>query len=161
MNNVHNLYTDEFTLDEIESITLLGEYDTVDIEVEDTHMFYANDVYSHNSGAEGDYISGEQVSEDYSKIMIGDFIFSISRKLEDTVHKTARIYIIKNRFGADKILFPAKFDVSNGNLNIYESESIQGKGAKTQMEDSKKSNLKQLLREKISTIHLDNKEEGK
>jgi len=113
---------------------------------------------SNRSGAEGDYISGEQVSEDYSKIMIGDFIFSISRKLEDTVHKTARVYIIKNRFGADKILFPAKFDVSNGNLNIYESESMQGKDAKTQMEDSKKSNLKQLLREKISTIHLDNKE---
>jgi len=110
---------------------------------------------SNRSGQEGDYISGEQVSEDYSKIMIGDFIFSVSRKIEDTAHKTARIFVIKNRFGLDRVIFPAKFDVSNGNLSIYESDSLQGKDIKLKIDDSKQTYLKQILRDKISSIHLD------
>jgi len=158
MNNTHKLNVNDFILDEIESITFLGEDDTVDIEVDDTHMFFANDVYSHNSGAETEIISGEQISEDYSKIMIGDFIFSVSRKIEDQVHKTARVFIIKNRFGVDKITFPAKFDVSNGNLSIYEEKSTTGQELKTNMNNSQ-NNLKKLLRDKYTKTKNDKKDD--
>ena len=103
---------------------------------------------ANRSGAETDTISGEQVSEDYSKIFIGDFIFSTSRKVEDQVHKTARIFIIKNRFGVDKITFPAKFDVSNGNLNIYEEKSVQGQELKGNM-NKKENNVRKLLKDRF------------
>lgn len=108
---------------------------------------------ANRSGAETDIISGEQISEDYSKIMIGDFIFSISRKVEDQVYKTARIFIIKNRFGVDKITFPAKFDVSNGNLNIYEEKSVQGQELKGNM-NKKENNIRKLLKDRF---YSDNK----
>lgn len=103
---------------------------------------------ANRSGAETDIISGEQISEDYSKIMIGDFIFSISRKVEDQVYKTARVFIIKNRFGVDKITFPAKFDVSNGNLNIYEEKSIQGQQLKEGM-NKKENNIRKQLKDRF------------
>jgi len=103
---------------------------------------------ANRSGAETDIISGEQVSEDYSKIMIGDFIFSTSRKVEDQVYKTARIFIIKNRFGVDKITFPAKFDVSNGNLNIYEEKSVQGQELKGNM-NKKENNIRKQLKDRF------------
>jgi len=82
---------------------------------------------SNRSGAESDIIVGEQISEDYQKIMIGDFIMSVSRKELDNESKTARIFIIKNRFGVDKIRFPAKFNVYNGSLSIFDPTSLQGK----------------------------------
>ena len=90
---------------------------------------------SNRSSEEGEIIVGSQISEDYSKVMIGDFVFSVHRKIEDKLAKTARVFIIKNRFGPDGITFPSKFDTSNGNLNIYEGSSIQGK-------ETKKSNAK-------------------
>ena len=103
---------------------------------------------ANRSASETDIISGEQISEDYSKIMIGDFIFSISRKVEDQVHKTARVFIIKNRFGVDKITFPAKFDVSNGNLNIYEEKSVQGQQLKENM-NKKEINIRKQLKDRF------------
>jgi len=111
---------------------------------------------ANRSSAETDYIAGEQISEDYSKIMIGDFIISLSRKMEDNQNKTARIFTIKNRFGPDKIVYPAKFDVSNGNLFIFEPQSIKGQDTKKQMEQNK-GNAKNLLREKI--LQIDSKKE--
>jgi len=98
------------------------------------------------SGAESDVIVGEQISEDYSKIMIGDFIFSVSRKEIDSESKTARIFIIKNRFGVDKIRFPAQFNVNNGKLSIFESNSLQGKILNEKMNGN--SLTKKLLKEK-------------
>lgn len=103
---------------------------------------------ANRSAAETDIISGEQISEDYSKIMIGDFVVSISRKIEDSLHKTARIFIIKNRFGVDKITFPAKFDVSNGNLSIYEEKSVQGKDLSQKMEN-KDNIIKKMIKNRL------------
>jgi len=143
----HRLKKGDFIIDEIESIELVGDLPTIDIEVEKTHMFFANDIYVHNSGSSTEFISGEQIAEDYSKIMTGDFIFSITRKIEDAMHKTARIFIIKNRFGVDKIICPAKFDVSNGNSVIHDPSSLLGKETKGQM--NKDDNIKSLIRERL------------
>lgn len=81
---------------------------------------------ANRSSADAEFVSGENVSEDYSKIMIGDFIFSISRNMKDAATKTAKIYIIKNRFGPDKMLLPAKFDLDSGKLEIFEPTSAEG-----------------------------------
>ena len=111
---------------------------------------------ANRSSAESEYIAGEQISEDYSKIMIGDFIMSLSRKVDDAKNKTARIFTIKNRFGPDKLIYPSKFDVSNGNLFIFEPQSIQGQDTNKQMQDNK-GNTKSLLREKI--LQIDSKKD--
>jgi len=81
---------------------------------------------SNRAGATVDIIDGEHVSEDWSKIMTGDFIMSLSRKTEDSVNQTARAYIIKNRFGPDKMIFPCSFNLDNGDLRIFDASSTQG-----------------------------------
>ena len=98
---------------------------------------------ANRSGAEGNIITGEQVSEDYSKIMISDFLMSIHRKVEDKVSKTARTFIVKNRFGPDGLTFPTKFDTNNGHINIFEEQSVQGQQTRKDMGENGK-NLKKM-----------------
>lgn len=106
------------------------------------------------SGAKEDYIEGESVSEDYSKIMTGDFLMSMSRKIEDKKNKTARAFIIKNRFGPDKMGFPAKFNVYTGQCEIYNTDSFQGQNIKNEMKNNENL-VKDELREKYFKIKED------
>lgn len=124
--NKHNLDTTEFELDEIESIELVGERETVDITVEDTHMFFANDIYSHNSSLEDDVIEAGKIADSYAKVMHSDFIISLSRKSNDKLANTARIHIMKNRFGPDGMTFPSKMDTNTGTVEIFEENSPNG-----------------------------------
>jgi len=120
--NKHNLETEMFDLVEIESIELIGDTNTIDITVEDTHMFFANDIYSHNSGAHSDIIEADKIAGSYDKIMIADFAMSLSRKRGDKLAGTGRIHVIKNRFGSDGMTFSAKINTANGHIDIDASE---------------------------------------
>lgn len=113
---------------------------------------------SNRSSQESNEVRGEQVSEDYSKIFIGDFIFSIQRKVEDKVSKTARIHIIKNRFGPDGFTYPSTFDAGNGLLSIHEPTSEEGKSAKKKMGQSGDI-LRKILHDKYVDIQTQRKEQ--
>ena len=148
----HSLNPNDFITDEIISIEPIGEIETVDITVDDTHMFFANDVYSHNSSAEGEIIVGEQVAGAYAKIMIGDFVISLSRKVTDKISGTGRFYIIKNRFGPDGLTLPSKINMSCGRMEIFEASSVQGVDTKKIM-DSGQEVLRKTLATKFKEIN--------
>ena len=120
--NKHNLDSNNFDLSEIVSIELIGDTDTVDITVEDTHMFYANGIYSHNSGAKDDIVEADKIAGSYNKIMIADFAMSLSRKRSDKVNGTGRVHIIKNRYGSDGMTYSAKINTTNGHIVISDTE---------------------------------------
>lgn len=122
----HSLNLTDFILDEIESIEFIGEIDTIDITVEDTHMFYANDIYTHNSGIDSEVIEADKIADSYAKVMNADFIMSLSRKSKDKLSNTARMHIMKNRFGQDGITFPCKMDTNKGILEVYTATSSDG-----------------------------------
>jgi hypothetical protein len=122
----HKLKSTEFILDEIESIEFIGEIDTIDITVEGTHMFYANDIYTHNSGIDSEVIEADKIADSYAKVMNADFIMSLSRKSKDKLSNTARMHVMKNRFGQDGITFPCKMDTNRGVLEIYAASSSDG-----------------------------------
>lgn len=143
----HRLNPNDFILDEIESIELIGELPTVDITVEDTHMFFANDIYTHNSAHEEDIIQAGRVADSYRKIMTGDFIMSLSRKMEDKIASTGRIYIIKNRFGPDGDTFPIEFDTSIGVAKIYEKDTPEGRAIMARTKDVDQ-NIQDILKAK-------------
>ncbi len=113
---------------------------------------------ANRSSMESNEVRGEQVSEDYSKIFIGDFIVSIQRKIEDKVSKTARVHIIKNRFGPDGLTYPSTFDAGNGLLTVHEASSEEGKSAKKKMGQSGDV-LRGLLKEKYKDIKSQRSEE--
>jgi hypothetical protein len=81
---------------------------------------------AHRSAHEADTIQAQNVADSYRKIMTGDFVFSLSRKSDDKMGDTARIHVIKNRFGADGMTFPTYFNSSNGDIKIFDEASPQG-----------------------------------
>jgi len=124
--NQHNLNSNDFEMDEILSIELIGEEQTVDITVDDTHMFYANDVYTHNSAIDSEVIEADKIADSYAKVMNADFIMSWSRKAKDKLNNTARAHVMKNRFGQDGITFPCKMDTNTGFVEVYDGNSTDG-----------------------------------
>lgn len=104
---------------------------------------------TNRSGVESDIITGDQVSEDFSKTMTADVIITMSRKIEDVLNKTARIHIAKNRIGADKMTFPASFDSNIGKMSMFEETTVLGKQLKSKMTTEAQENAsKKLLRDK-------------
>ena len=95
----------DFDLDEIESIELIGEKDTIDISVEDTQMFYGNDIYTHNSSIGAAVVEAQQMGGSIKKGQIGHFIVSIAKTLDQKEDGTATMAILKSRFGKDGVIF--------------------------------------------------------
>jgi len=91
---------------------------------------------AHRGAHEADTIQAHNVADSYRKIMTGDFILSLSRKMEDKQGATARIHVIKNRFGADGMTFPTYFNSSNGDIKVYEATSPEGLEISQKFKDS-------------------------
>jgi hypothetical protein len=72
------------------------------------------------AGANDDVIQADKISGSYGKIMIGDFVISLSRKRKDKTNGTGRFHIMGNRFGPDGITFSAKINTANGHIDIDE-----------------------------------------
>lgn len=114
----HTLNINNFDLVEIESIELIGENNTIDINVEDTHMFFANDIYTHNSGIDTEVLTLNLVSEAISKAQVADFWVCIGRTLKQKSECEATMLIAKNRMGKDGIIFPLHFDTAKVRLEV-------------------------------------------
>jgi len=147
----HKLNPTNFIMDEIESIELLGERDTIDITVDNTHMFYANDIYTHNSALNDDIIEADKIAESYSKVMVADFVVSLSRKIADKISGTGRWHVIKNRFGPDGLTFPSKMNMSTAKIDIYDENTILGKEAKGLMQNDSEV-VRQALANKFAEL---------
>ena len=107
---------------------------------------------ANRSSAESDIITGEQVASSFAKIMIGDFVISLSRKVTDKIAGTGRWYVIKNRFGPDGLTLPSRLNMSNGRIEIFEETSVQGKETKKEM-DSGDVLLRKNLANKFKEIN--------
>lgn len=103
---------------------------------------------SQRSSMNDDVIEADKVAESFNKVMTADFILSISRKLADKVSNTARIHIIKNRFGPDGITFPALVNFVEGKFEIYDEDSPEGVRVKKRMNEGD-NEVKVILHKKL------------
>jgi replicative DNA helicase len=106
---------------------------------------------ANRSALEEDVIDASKIAESYGKVMVADFVLSLSRKLEDKLAGTGRWHVIKNRFGPDGITLPSKMNTNNGQINIYADTSLQGKETQKQMDNSDQI-TKKLLNRKYQEI---------
>ena len=106
------------------------------------------------SAMQEEVIQADKIAESYAKIMTADLVLSISRKLEDKVHKTGRAHIIKNRFGADGQTFPMVIDAGIGKIEIFDESSAKGILLKKQMQNGE-TVTKQNLAKKLLEMDLD------
>ena len=103
---------------------------------------------ANRSSLEEEIIDASKVAEAYSKVMIADFVVSVSRKVEDKIANTSRFHVIKNRFGIDGVTFPASMNTNIGKIQIYESSTQSGKEVQSKM-----NNSEEYLRKQLSSKH--------
>lgn len=92
---------------------------------------------TNRSGASDNVVEADSISDSYGKVMTADFIFSLSRKGHDKANNTARMNIIKNRYGSDGIVFPCDFNTNNGQIKVHDDRTTVGKELIQNMDDQK------------------------
>jgi replicative DNA helicase len=72
-------------------------------------------------------ITMESISEAFNKCFVADFIFTLSRTIEDKNTNQGRIYIAKNRNGPDGIVFPVFMEPKNVKIKVLQpsGETVQ------------------------------------
>jgi replicative DNA helicase len=101
---------------------------------------------ANRSALEEDVIDASKISESYGKVMVADFVLSLSRKVADKLAGTGRWHVIKNRFGPDGITLPSKMNTSNGQFHLYAETSVGGKDTQKQMDGGNELTRKLLSR---------------
>lgn len=84
---------------------------------------------TNRSGLNAEVITMEQISEAFSKCFVADFIFSVSRTIEDKQNNLGKIFIAKNRNGPDGIIFPIFMDTSNVKIRILPKTTTASVGS--------------------------------
>jgi replicative DNA helicase len=75
---------------------------------------------TNRSGLNAEVITMESISEAFNKCFIADFIFTISRTIDDKVANSGRLFIAKNRNGPDGLVFPLFMDTANVCIKVLE-----------------------------------------
>lgn len=75
---------------------------------------------TNRSGLNAEVITMESISEAFNKCFVADFIFSISRTVEDKTTNSGRLFVAKNRNGPDGLVFPLFMDTSNVAIRVLE-----------------------------------------
>ena len=103
------------------------------------------------SALEEDIIEADKIASSYGKVMVADFLMSLSRKVEDKMSGTGRRHVIKNRFGPDGITLPSKINTNNGQFQFFEPQTAQGKQT-TQIMKTGENMMKQNLAQKFKDL---------
>jgi RecA/RadA recombinase len=110
---------------------------------------------TNRSGLSAEVITMEQISEAFNKCFVADFIFSVSRTIEDKQNNQGKIFIAKNRNGPDGMIYNIFMDTSNVNIKIMPKMPQQQNtpaGVVTAPVALDSKHQKQLLKEKYTKL---------
>ena len=98
---------------------------------------------TNRSGLNAEVITMESISEAFNKCFVADFIFTVSRTIEDKNTNQGRIFVAKNRNGPDGLVYPIFMDTSNVKIKVLpqSNESVSDIMEKSSRE--RLDNLKQ------------------
>ena len=77
---------------------------------------------TNRSGLNAEVITMEAISEAFNKCFVADFIFTVSRTVNDKKANMGRIFLAKNRNGPDGIVLPIFMDTANVCIKILEDQ---------------------------------------
>ena len=77
---------------------------------------------TNRSGLNAEVITMEAISEAFNKCFVSDFIFTVSRTVNDKKANMGRIFLAKNRNGPDGIVLPIFMDTANVCIKILEDQ---------------------------------------
>lgn len=104
---------------------------------------------TNRSGLNAEVITMEAISEAFNKCFVADFIFSISRTIDDKIANTGRMFIAKNRNGPDGLVFPLFMDTANVSIKVLqpseegETDEVSSRKQKEKLFDKYKKFKKQ------------------
>jgi len=73
---------------------------------------------TNRSGLNAEVITMEAISEAFNKCFVADFIFSLSRTIQDKAANKGRLFVAKNRNGPDGMVFQSFVDWSDVTIKI-------------------------------------------
>ena len=76
---------------------------------------------TNRSGLNAEVSTMESISEAFNKCFVADFIFSLSRTVEDKQSNTGRLFVAKNRNGPDGLVFPISMTTANVQIEVLQS----------------------------------------
>lgn len=106
---------------------------------------------STRSSLEVKIIEADKIASSFAKVMVADFVMSLSRGVTDKMSGTGRYHVIKNRFGPDGITLPSKINTANGQIQIFADTTPDGISAQKEMDGGNKQ-IKSLLKRKYAEI---------
>ena len=109
---------------------------------------------TNRSGYNAEIVTMESISEAFNKCFVADFIFTLSRTMEDKSANSGRFFVAKNRFGPDGLVYPIFMDTSKVEIRTKQnvSGSLGSSPAKTQ---------EQILKQKYKELMGNNNGTGK
>jgi len=106
---------------------------------------------TNRSGLNAEVITMESISEAFNKCFVADFIFSISRTIEDKVSNTGRLFVAKNRNGPDGMVYPIFMDASSVEIKVLEQIETVG-----EIKENAVKRQSENLREKYKSFRKTN-----
>ncbi len=76
---------------------------------------------TNRSGLNAEVITMEQISEAFNKCFVADFIFSVSRTIEDKQNNQGKMFIAKNRNGPDGMIYNIFMDPGTAKIKVMPS----------------------------------------
>lgn len=111
---------------------------------------------TNRSGLNAEVITMESISEAFNKCFVADFIFSVSRTIEDKQNNTGRVFVAKNRNGPDGIVYPIFMDTSEVKIKVFESTGE----TPSEIHETSLKKQKESLVNRYKKFKEDNKKEG-
>ena len=108
---------------------------------------------TNRSGLNAEVITMESISEAFNKCFVSDFIFSLSRTVEDKQSNTGRIFVAKNRNGPDGLVFPISMQTANVQIDV-----LAPTGGEPSVISAKDQS--EILKEKYKKFRKQQKEKG-
>jgi replicative DNA helicase len=111
---------------------------------------------TNRSGLNAEVITMESISEAFSKCFVADFIFTVSRTIEDKQNDAGRIFVAKNRFGPDGLVFPIEMRTSNVFIDVKPMQTMTSSGQV--MSNLTASTQSDILKEKYKKFRQQKKD---
>jgi len=109
---------------------------------------------TNRSGINAEVITMESISEAFNKCFVADFICTISRTIKDRASNEGRMYIAKNRNGADGMVFPLFMDTKNVTIKVLQ----ESKESAAEIIANSSKNQEKALREKYRAFKKEQKQ---
>tara|TARA_B100001094_G_scaffold331383_1_gene399477 strand:- start:5869 stop:7236 length:1368 start_codon:yes stop_codon:yes gene_type:complete len=100
---------------------------------------------TNRSGLNAEVITMEQISEAFNKCFVADFIFSVSRTIEDKQNNQGKIFVAKNRNGPDGMIYDIFMDTSNVKIKVLPKAVNTTNVATAPVENSAQQQKQHLL----------------